>query len=729
MTHSSRPAPRQRHLLLAATIAVMANCGQPSGNDTEGRHPGECSDGADNDSDGFFDCVDSDCFGAPACESDADAATSVDAIPIDTPSLVDASASADASPDATQGDLAAPGVDSDQDGWFEGWGDCNDGVATINPGATENESNLTDDDCDGVVDEAGGAGGGCNQRLTAGTPGVTYDYATAFGYPIGDGSSESHCIEPPSPDWWVCTEFLDGTSCVAGCDGGATTHLGEDWNYGSGTDDVGRPVYAIADGVVTYIDPPSASWVRTVAVRHDAHPGQSFSWAAGGTPASATTIWSHYAHIDVDAAWAVGSRVAKGDRLGVVSATLCTMCSGPHLHFEILVDCRGQMPGYGYRASGDYRVDPSGFLNTVALVGTPTQAPTIAITSPSALGSYTANSSPLTVAGTQTEAATVAWSSTAGGSGPCAFALGSFSCSSILLTPGPQTITVTATNVIGSTDDTLVVTYEAPPPPPAITITSPTSSSTHTTVSTPISVAGSQTNAAAVGWLSTTGSSGSCSRGAGTFTCSNIALGSGPQTITVTASNASGSANDTLVVTYTPPPSETCNGIDDDGNGVIDDPGSCWLAIYRFQNANGARCWGTTGTPPSTCPGYTYELEAWVVPAQSVPGTFLARQCSKSTDHIIVPSGSADQSALQSAGYDCSVMLGYPYYDGAGPADGATPWTRTCDIWRYSHMAGSSGAHFFTRGADTVTGMTCEPPVRAEVLSNFSCFSGTAPGC
>jgi len=44
----------------------------PSGN-FEGDQPGECSDGADNDQDGFFDCDDPDCFGAPDCGGDDDA--------------------------------------------------------------------------------------------------------------------------------------------------------------------------------------------------------------------------------------------------------------------------------------------------------------------------------------------------------------------------------------------------------------------------------------------------------------------------------------------------------------------------------------------------------------------------------------------------------------------------------------------------------------------------------
>jgi hypothetical protein len=37
-------------------------------NEAEGDEPGECSDGADNDEDGDFDCDDTDCIGAPDCD-------------------------------------------------------------------------------------------------------------------------------------------------------------------------------------------------------------------------------------------------------------------------------------------------------------------------------------------------------------------------------------------------------------------------------------------------------------------------------------------------------------------------------------------------------------------------------------------------------------------------------------------------------------------------------------
>ena len=52
---------------LAVTLVLLAS-GCPSGRyASEGDDRGECSDGADNDRDGDFDCHDPDCDGSPDC--------------------------------------------------------------------------------------------------------------------------------------------------------------------------------------------------------------------------------------------------------------------------------------------------------------------------------------------------------------------------------------------------------------------------------------------------------------------------------------------------------------------------------------------------------------------------------------------------------------------------------------------------------------------------------------
>ena len=129
------------------------------------------------------------------------------------------------------------------------------------------------------------------------------------------------------------------------------------------------------------------------------------------------------------------------------------------------------------------------------------------------------------------------------------------------------------------------------------------------------------------------------------------------------------------------PVTESCNGIDDDGNGLIDDNHSCWVARYRFRDqATGARCWNSSPTAPSTCPGYQYEIEAWVAASTPIPATFPLAQRSRQTDHILVMQGSSDYQALIGAGYNCNLNLSYVWPPGEGPVAGSTLFSNTCEV-------------------------------------------------
>jgi len=91
---------------------------------------------------------------------------------------------------------------------------------------------------------------------------------------------------------------------------------------------------------------------------------------------------------------------------------------------------------------------------------------------------------------------------------------------------------------------------------PGITITSPTSSTTYSTTSTPITLRGNASDAVGVTqvtWANSLGGSGTCS-GTTNWTCNSIALSSGTNNITVTARDAANNrGTDMLAVTYTPP--------------------------------------------------------------------------------------------------------------------------------------------------------------------------------
>jgi hypothetical protein len=149
----------------------------------------------------------------------------------------------------------------------------------------------------------------------------------------------------------------------------------------------------------------------------------------------------------------------------------------------------------------------------------------------------------------------VTWANNRGGSGSCS-GTNSWTCSSIVLQSGQNVLTVTATDAASNSGtDILTVTFTPPDTQaPTITITSPTSGSTYSTTSTPITLGGTASDnvgVTQVTWANNRGGSGSCS-GTNSWTCSGIALQSGQNVLTVTATDAaSNSGTDVLTVTYT----------------------------------------------------------------------------------------------------------------------------------------------------------------------------------
>jgi hypothetical protein len=105
-------------------------------------------------------------------------------------------------------------------------------------------------------------------------------------------------------------------------------------------------------------------------------------------------------------------------------------------------------------------------------------------------------------------------------------------------------------------DGRLIAVESGDPTPPAANISSPTTGSTYTTTSGTITLGGSASDnvgVTQVTWANSRGGSGTCS-GTASWTCSNIALQSGQNALTVTARDAAGnSGTDALTVTYTPP--------------------------------------------------------------------------------------------------------------------------------------------------------------------------------
>lgn len=129
-------------------------------------------------------------------------------------------------------------------------------------------------------------------------------------------------------------------------------HLGDDWNgNGGGDTDYGDPVYAVADGTVTFVqdlaqpDNTPDSWGKVVVIRHVLPDGQN--------------AWSLYAHLQY---WIVPElchsssstlcEVRKGQQIGAIGNGNGYYAGLTHLHFEMrkrfVFNDLDIIPGHGY---------------------------------------------------------------------------------------------------------------------------------------------------------------------------------------------------------------------------------------------------------------------------------------------------------------------------------------------------------------------------------------------
>ena len=212
--------------LLAGT-AIVTGCKNVG---YEGDSPGECSDGADNDRDGLYDCDDDSCSGADICVNPPD-------------------------PDACDPTV----VDADEDGYDdiedpENPGavlDCDDCNADISPDAVEIPYDLVDNDCSTETrdDDADQDGYAVNQDCNDEAPDIHPD-AEEIPY---DGIDNDCAAATPDDDLdgdgYLLADDCDDADPEISPDAEEIPYDGIDNDCAAGTleDDLDQDGYALAD--------------------------------------------------------------------------------------------------------------------------------------------------------------------------------------------------------------------------------------------------------------------------------------------------------------------------------------------------------------------------------------------------------------------------------------------------------------------------------------------------
>ncbi len=129
-------------------------------------------------------------------------------------------------------------------------------------------------------------------------------------------------------------------------------HYGEDWNGRAGGDsDLGDPVYAIADGIVTFAHNVRTGWGNVVITRH------AYRDPTSGQVKYIDTLNGHLNEIMVK----TGQRIKRGQLIGTIGTNFGMYPA--HLHFEIRHNLSIGMARNGVPADLVNWADPTAFIN------------------------------------------------------------------------------------------------------------------------------------------------------------------------------------------------------------------------------------------------------------------------------------------------------------------------------------------------------------------------------
>jgi murein DD-endopeptidase MepM/ murein hydrolase activator NlpD len=129
-------------------------------------------------------------------------------------------------------------------------------------------------------------------------------------------------------------------------------HFGEDWNgRGGGDTDLGDPVYAVADGIVTFAADVKAGWGNVVLTRH------AYRDPSSGQVKYIDTLNGHLDKMMVT----VGQQIKRGQQIGTIGSNRGMYPA--HLHFEMRHDISIGMMRNSAPCTMAHWADPTKFIN------------------------------------------------------------------------------------------------------------------------------------------------------------------------------------------------------------------------------------------------------------------------------------------------------------------------------------------------------------------------------
>jgi len=174
---------------------------------------------------------------------------------------------------------------------------------------------------------------GCVMPATASAEQVKVNFADGFDFPVGkpnaDGYYKSRGLRLRAPE-----------------------HFGEDWNSrAGGNSDLGDPVYAIADGVVTFAHNVRTGWGNVVLTRH------AYRDPASGKVRYIDTLNGHLDRMLVR----TGQLIKRGQQIGTIGTNFGMYPA--HLHFEIRHDITIGLARNAVPNDLIHWADPTQFIN------------------------------------------------------------------------------------------------------------------------------------------------------------------------------------------------------------------------------------------------------------------------------------------------------------------------------------------------------------------------------